>query len=265
MSFGATALVTGDFDTVDGLLDEVLQGADVEMELQHFDGFIHGPRFATPLPYDESSLELDVEDLLLGDGPEALANFDTAFFASGMRGAGELVYDGHDPDDHLIRDERAVGALRAATADGADLYVSDWAYDLVERAWPERILWVGDDERADDAQRGRPGTVQARVVDGELAELMGKAPGDELEIVFNLDGWAVIEDVEPEVRVLIEGDVEVLDPLTGLVDAREGVPLAVAFEPEGAGTVVFTSFHNEPQVSAEAQAVFLYELRNMGR
>jgi hypothetical protein len=37
---------------------------------------------------------------------------------------------------------------------GGSVYASDWAYDVVEIGWPDRVDFVGADEIPNDAQLG---------------------------------------------------------------------------------------------------------------
>ena len=119
--------------------------------------------------------------------------------------------------------------------------------------------WVGDDEELDDAQRGTAQVVGARVVDAGLAAFMDVPEGSEIEVEFNYGVWAVAESVADDVTVLVEADVEIDDPETGAFVTRYGVPLVFSAV-VGQGVVIFTSYHNEAQISEEARDVLRYQL-----
>jgi hypothetical protein len=240
INFGATAIVTGDFDTVEQLIQEVSQETAIAADLSIYDGYISGPHFEHEIDVAES-FSGTVEDLLRSDPYDGgLGGFDTVFFSDGMRGVNVREYNGVVADDHLVSDGTVVDNVRSQGELGRRLYFSDWTYDLMERAWPDLVDWVGDDTEIDDAQRGTAQVVAARIVDPSLAGAMGVPEGSEIEVEFNYGVWAVAESVADNVNVLVEADVVVDDPETGVV--------------------IFTSYHNEAQISEEARDVLRYQL-----
>ena len=70
------------------------------------------------------------------------------------------------------------------------------------------------------------------------------------QIMFDLGGWAVIDSAPAGTAVLLTGPATYLDALFRPVTANK--PFAVQFA-HGAGRVTYTSFHNEPQVTADMQ------------
>jgi len=263
LNFGRTALVTGDFDTVEQLIQEVANTTEVDAEIQLFDGYIDGAHFETEVASAETPPAMQVEDLLRADSVAGLGQFKTAFFSCGMRGIAERIYNGVEEDNHLVADATVIGNIGEAVELGLRLYFSDWTYDLLEAVWPEQIDWLGDDTELDAAQRGLAGPVNARVIDAELAQFMGLNPGDEIEIIFNQGGWVVIEDLASSVDVLVEADIQYDDPVTGQTTSRTS-PLVVAFD-AGGGRVVFTSFHNEAQITNDARDVLRYQLTQLSQ
>jgi len=255
--------VTGDFDTVEQLIQEVANTTAVDAEIQLYDGYIDGAHFDTEVPSADTPPSMQVEELLRAASEAGLGQFKTAFFSCGMRGVAERVYNGVDEDNHLVTDATVIATIGESVERGLRLYFSDWTYDLLETVWPDRIDWVGDDSELDAAQRGLAGPVNARVVDSELAEFMGLNPGDELEIIFNQGGWAVIQDVVSSVDVLVEADIQYDDPDTGVTTTRTS-PLVVAFD-AGGGRVVFTSFHNEAQITNDARDVLRFQLNQLSQ
>jgi hypothetical protein len=260
LNFGSTAIVTGDFDTVEQLIKEVSQETAVAAELSIFDGYISEPHFEHDV---DVAVEFagDVEDLLRGDAydDDGIGRFDTIFFSDGMRGVNVREYNGVVEDDHLVSDDTVVANVREQGELGRRLYFSDWTYDLMERAWPDLVDWVGDDTELDAAQRGTAQIVSARVVDEGLAAFMEVPEGSEIEVEFNYGVWAVAETVSDDVNILVEADVEIDDPVTGEYRMAMGIPLVFSAT-VGQGVVIFTSYHNEAQISEEARDVLRYQL-----
>lgn len=258
LDFGRTAIITGDFDTVEQLIQEVGNTTQVQADIRVYDGYITGPHFEHDIEVTEA-FEGTVEDLLRMDVFAGLASYKTVFFSDGMRGTNIRQYNGVQEDDHLVVDGTVIQNVREAAASGSNLYFSDWTYDLMERAWPDFVDWVGDDEQIDDAQRGQADIVVARVVDQGLADFMEVPVGSELEVEFNYGVWAVPESVSSDVTVLVEADVWIDDATTGQPTLLADTPLVFSANTEG-GTVVFTAFHNEAQISDGARDVLRYEL-----
>ena len=257
LNFGKTAIITGDFDTVEQLIQEVANVSEVQAEIHRYHGYVDGPHFETEVGGDPS---LQVEDLLRGDINE-LSQFATVFFSCGMRGTGEFRYNGVAEDDHLVIDGTVIDNLQNTARRGANLYFSDWTYDLIARAWPDQIDWLGPDDDLDSAQKGLAGPIAARVVNQDLADQMAVPLGSEIEIEFNQGGWAVIEGVADDVEVLVEGDILVDDVETGLPRQINSAPLVVAFDsPTGSGRIVYTAFHNEAQLTDDARDVLRFQL-----
>lgn len=261
LNFGKTAIVTGDFDTVEQLIQEVANTTTVEAEIQMYDGYVDGPHFQTEVSAQPGDLALQVEDLLRADVAQGLGQYNTVFLSCGMRGVSDHIYNGVAEDDHLVHDQVVIDNLLDTVQHGGNVYFSDWTYDLIEAAWPDKVRWVGDEEELDDAQRGQAGPIAARVVDEDLAVFMELGVGDEIEIIFNQAGWAVPLTVSDDVQVLVEGDIEYDDPETGTWTARENVPLVFSFT--DGGNVVYTAFHNEAQVTDDARDVLRFSLTKL--
>ncbi len=260
LNFGKTAIITGDFDTVEQLIQEIANTTTVEADIRFFDGYIDGPHFETDTDIDPGDLVDQVEDLLRAETVAGLDQFDTVFLSCGMRGVADHVYNGVAEDSHLVNDDSVVEHVQDAVSHGGALYFSDWTYDLVERAWPDMVTWAGDEETLDDAQRGKEGAVNARVVNQELADFMEIGLNDQVEIVFNQGGWAVPLGVDG-VEVLVAADVEYDDPVTGEFELREDVPLVFTFT--DGGRVVYTAFHNEAQITDDARDVLRFALTTL--
>jgi hypothetical protein len=135
--------------------------------------------------------------------------------------------------------------------EGGSLYVSDEAYDVVERAFPAMIDFYGDDLVPAAADRGQvTASVTATITDASLAASMGQAS---IELHYPFGAWAVMTEVVPAVRVYIRGDATVTDA-AGATATLSDVPHTVGFA-VGEGRVIYTSFHQEPGLNLAAQRV----------
>lgn len=265
LNFGATALVTGDFDTVEQLLQEVGQTTTIQADISVYDGYVDGPHFETEDVSLPSQLTLEVEDLLRADTVAGLDQFKTAFLSCGMRGVSHHVYNGVSEDNHLIDDPTVIQNLVDAANNGVNLYFSDWTYEFIERGWPDHVTWVGDESELDSAQRGQAGPVAARVVHDGLAAFMEIPVDSQIEVIFNQGGWAVpIEVDESLVDVLVRGDIVFDDPDSGEYKELTDVPLVFTFS-AGGGQVVYTAFHNEAQITDDARDVLRFSLTQLSQ
>ena len=261
LQFGRTAIVTGDFDTVEVLIQEVANSTPVEAEIHYYNGYVDGPHFETDVGAGPEDLPLQVEDLLRADTSAGLDQFQTVFLSCGMRGVSDHVYNGVAEDSHLVDDPTVVQHLVDTASAGTSLYFSDWTYDFIERGWPDKVAWVGDQDELDVAQAGRNGPVAARIVDQGLADFMEVPLGSELEIEFNQSGWAVPREVADGVDVLVAGDIEYDDPYTGVWTSLQDAPLVFTFD--AGAPVVYTAFHNEAQLTDDARDVLRFALTRL--
>jgi hypothetical protein len=183
-----------------------------------------------------------------------LADYDVLFLNCGIR------------KDAFARYDELVANLRAFVAGGGSVYVSDYSFFFFEDAFPEALEFHGDDaDWQGEARMGRaPQHVRARIVSEELRAFMG-ADAVDVEFPENAEvrtaHWVVAESAAPGVTVLLEGDVQLcVGPRSCAPGGSvERAPLLVSYEPEGAsGVVVFTSFHQEVNLSAEIERVLFY-------
>ncbi len=229
------AVTAGDFDDVAAPLKRMAVNYTL------FDGII---TTATWDPdYDFAANQYTVEGLFAS--VDNMLEHDGVFVASGTRGLGERQYNGLDPDDQLVTDPAVIENVQDFVSRSRTVLATDWAYDLVEAAWPEYIDFVEDDQVLDDAQRGTIGRVSARVVDQQLADTLGM---DVVSVRFDFSNWAVMQSVSDDVTVWLEGDVSYLSPDGQEVITVPGAPLLVSFEPAGGqSAVVYSSFHVDAQ------------------
>lgn len=226
------AVTYGDFDLLTETLDRQL--------VQHgiYEGLISNATWS-----ERRVSGIPVESLFF-EGEMGL--HDAVLVASGTRGLGLTEYNSNRPDDMLIADDAVLRVARSYLRASKSFYLTDWAYDLAEQAWPEYIEFYGDDAVFDAAQVGDIGRIVARVTDPRLEDALGM---DRVSIDYNYSNWAVITDVGPDATVWLRGDVRAWngDGWDELVD----VPLLVSFEPNGGpGKVVVQTFHANAQTPA---------------
>lgn len=204
------AVVTGSYDDFDRVLDDM--------------------GFANYELIDGESTDTLIDFLTNFD---AMQKYDIIFFNGGMAEEG-VIYDTKD-DTNPVPGE-VIANLQAYVQAGGSTYWSDWSYDGVERAWPDRIEFVGADEVPDDAQKGEYASVSAAIADASLSEFLD---ADYTTIEYDLPVWPPIENVSSSVSVHLTGSVPYSDGLSEYT--LSGVPLLVSFN-DGGGKVVFSTF-----------------------
>jgi hypothetical protein len=173
---------------------------------------------------------------LLSD-PTRLAEYDVIFFNCGMSESWGAEFG-------------TVGAnLDAYVRNGGSLYVSDLAFPILEAARPEFLDMAGDDS-FEGPRIGEAATVQATVLDPVLTTFFG---GRLVDIEYDLGGWAVVEGVGPDAEVIARATVPTA------FGAIEDAPIVASMQLPGEGKMVYTTFHNEAQITADMEAI-LFEL-----
>ena len=236
------AVAYGDFDAVELNLNRL------EVPYQYYEGFISGPAYDDG-PEDIDLISLEVEYLFTGETEDGRVLFlnDVVFINSGTRGFGEYVYNGLDPDDSIVTDTESIDNVREYVERGGVLVVSDWAYELVEAAWPTHVEFFGDDLALDEAQAGSVGRYTATAQSDTVKEALG----DEVSVSYDFSYWTVIESVSSDVTVHLSADVLYrADDASGEEQAAD-VPLLVSFE-VGDGLVIYSTFHWSAQSAALA-------------
>ena len=215
------AVVGGDYDHIESIL------SDLDLDYDMFG----------------SSTYLD----LLYDA-NRMAEYDIIFFNCGM------------PFSWLESQNIVATNLSNFVSSGGSVYASDWAHLIIEATWPDKIDFMGDDDRFDDptglsidtsqsAYGGMSGDVLGEVLDSTMALALGTGVA---EIVYDLDAWVVPLSVSAGASVMIQGDVMAYDMSTGVPNLTlSATPLAVRFT-EG-GTVIYTTFHNELQMTMDME------------
>lgn len=238
------AVITGSFDHMAGVLNKLgLSSSTYDIynsDLWDDDGPSPGPVDAP----DEGA------ELLAN--PAQLSSYDIVFINCGAAFA-----DGLFESSSFLDDASALDNVRSFVEDGGRLYVTDLAYDLAERTYPELVDFHGGGdglssrpEALDEAQVGdETASVEATVRDDSLQQWLEAADaisGDRIVVRGLAAGWAVVDRVDTERgKVWVEGDVSWgNDPYlpSGVTSGRGVRPLTTSFE-RGCGRVLFTSYH----------------------
>ncbi|MBK9365214.1 MAG: hypothetical protein IPN01_02670 [Deltaproteobacteria bacterium] len=248
--FDNIAVVTGDFDFVESTL------LRQEIAYQRYEGYICCASYDPTI--DPAGIAQKAESLFLAENAEGQAELDTydaVFVNSGARGLGDYEYNGIEDDDDFVKDPLVIDRVRAYVEDrGRVLVVSDWAYDLIEAVWPDKLELAGDDLAYDAAQLGVGGQRVAAEVKGEL--LRNRLQAGAASLLYNYGNWSVVEGVGPDVTVHLSGDVNFRPDGGDGVSVIPDSPLLVSFA-AGRGLVVYSSFHWDAQTAALSDEILL--------
>lgn len=119
---------------------------------------------------------------------------------------------------------------------GGSIYASDWAFVYVEYPFPSYIDYAG--------KIGASGTRNGTVVDGALVQALGK---NKVAINYNLGAWVVVQGVSGQTVKHIIGPTP---------EVGGDQPWMMSFIPfPGGGKVLYTSFHNEQQLTLDMQKI----------
>ena len=246
LKFEDIAVTTGDFDYVEEALARNL------VSYTSFEGYIEQAVYDQQL--DPSSIALKSEALFteLDDKQQPqLFQYDAVVLDSGTRGFGAYVYNGVDADDGIVANETAMANLDSYVSQGGVLIASDWAYDVIEELWPDKVHFLYEEDGLDAAQVGNSDLVDADVVDTDLAALIEQS---QLGITYDFSHWTVIQDVGSDVTVYLRGDVEYRTNDGQGNDTLKDVPLLISFG-VGGGQVYFSNFHWRAQRNAITDAL----------
>ena len=208
------AVITGEFDNIGA----ILSGMDLEFDT--YGGSWSG----------------DYLDLLLD--PEDLAEYDIVFFNCG-------ISDSWTPYQIEVSEN-----IEQFVQAGGSIYASDWAYFFFETAFPDLIDFVGDDAvYVSETTGGPPPAVGARGrIDADIydANMMAVIGSNRADLNYDLDGWVVPISTLSTAEVMVRGDAR-----TYTEGTLSNVPLAVKVV--RGGTAIFTTFHNERQLTIDME------------
>ncbi len=168
----------------------------------------------------------------------------------------DVVYINCSSDADYVAEE-AGPAIASYVKGGGIVYASDYANSIIIEAFPGKINFYSDREYYDEDEAtdyyssriGEVGVVQAQIVDPGLASVIGKST---IEINYDMGSWVVMDSPGSGTKVHMTGPVSL--GYGGEEGTLQDKPYVVSFS-EGDGEVLYTSFHNEAQVSSDVQSV----------
>lgn len=207
------AVVTGEYDDIGAIL------TGMELEFDSYAGR------ATSGGYLE----------LLRD-PSALAEYDIVFFNCGIAA-----------DWQPFREEVG-GNIREFVENGGSIYASDYAFVFFEEAFPTVVDFLGDDDALFTGSPSTPavgvgGRIDAQIFDANMMAAIG---GNRADLNYDLDGWVVPLSILSSATPMVRGNARTYG--SGIV---ENAPLAVKLERNG--VAIFTTFHNERQITIDME------------
>jgi len=250
------AVVSGSFDSIEDLLARILAcgtltgGAlDIgtecaQIELIDFSGTNPNTALTNVLGLPAGTYPTLTDFLKNANTAQALALFRGVFFNCGMSEA-------------YINDAEVQAALRTYVQNGGNLYASDWAYDYIEKTWPDAIDFYGDDTVDGDAKDGNTNSSQPVNVTNEnlltwlRAEGLVGAADTTFNVNFNLGGWVVMVTAGNQILTA----TSLPNGVGGIIPYTPATPIPVTVDfKDGSGCAFYTSYHNEPadQVGANA-------------
>jgi len=142
-------------------------------------------------------------------------------------------------------------AVRGFVKRGGSLYLSDWAGNVIEEAFPNILQFD---------QAGEVEHLECDIVDPGLQEIIGTR----IKIHFDMPGWWRIRTISERTRVYLSArrtQVQRRRKFIGKGDTRANStwvqPVVVGFS-HGDGQVIYTSFHNHAQVSQGEQELLKF-------
>lgn len=243
------AVIDGSFDSIQDVLARVLGCGTVtdgaldigtecpQLELIGFWGTNPNTALTDALGLPAGTYPTLTEFLTSPDVAAALALFRGVFFNCGC-------------DESLINDAGVLGALQTYVSNGGNVYVSDWAYQYIENAWPDAVEWYGDDT-GDNARVGNSNAAQPVNIEdaGLLAWLRAAgliaADATTFNVNFNLPSWVVMEDSAASTNEILTANDLPNGPGDVPIGTRSTLPITIDFS-SGTGCVFYTSYHNEP-------------------
>ena len=200
------AVITGDFDDFSLVLDSL--GID-SYEL------ING------------KIGDELMDFLLN--PEEMSQFDMIVFNGGHIEQG-VIYDVENPSNAVPAEIRS--NIMNYVAAGGSVYATDWAYDVVEQIWPDRVDFLGTDQVP--------------------AEFLGE---DRMPIQYDLPVWPLIEKADELTSIHLLGN-----PIYRWQDTEytlSSSPLLISFS-GGGGKVIYSSFRYSANLDDQMNKLMQY-------
>jgi len=240
------AVVTGMFDSVETILVDL--GFTIRDCIPA--GFSKCPANLDPdgsITLVEGESTAYLTDLL--DDWLLLNEYEIVFFNCGLT------------DQHIFNPPPSISTnLQGFVNGGGSIYVSDRAYEILRVIFPGTFDFVGDESSwGSDRDSGWVGVLDnflsADITDSTLADVVGTST---VNLVYDKGGWVPLNPSQPgSVVSWMTGDVAIEGSPDVSDQTLNDAPL-LASVPYGAGRIVFTTFHNSENVSAEMTAILRY-------
>ena len=155
-----------------------------------------------------------------------------------------------------------VDNVRDWVLQGGSLYMSDLAWIVGEKAFPDAIDFYGDDDLPDgpmalDGPQQAEGqqTLTATIADAVLAAHVGT---ETFEVKYGAGPLIVVKYVGEGSQAHVTGTVKI-EPDDWLDNTTWKGPLVVSFQPSAtSGRVVYTTFHNDEQADTIMLKILYY-------
>lgn len=158
-------------------------------------------------------------------------------------------------------------SLRQYVQNGGALYASDYAFVYFKESFPGYLIFPDNPYIGIGNQH-----VTATITDPGLKLYLLQ---DQVDIFYNLGAWVILDDVGPDTQVIMRGDVQVWtgsalsmesgppshhlpSPISAQgIQTLLNKPLAASFR-YGDGFAIYTTFHNEPQLTGLQRKLLEY-------
>jgi len=178
--------------------------------------------------------------------PQKMSEYDIIFFNCGM------------PMNWLEERGNITSNIKEYVENGGSVYASDWAHAIVEATFPYAIDFHGDDEHLnpneleyeahDHPYVGAEGHIHAEILDPIMAGAIGSTHAN---LFYDLASWVLPSAAGPGSSIMLQGSAYYYTQ-TGYQDLETNAPLAIQFS--AGGSVIYTSFHNEHQMTQDMEA-----------
>ncbi len=156
---------------------------------------------------------------------------------------------GAEDEDDFYTNAGMRDNMKSWISNGHSLYCSDFAYTVVEACFPQYIDFYRNDSIAGSARQGFSTVTTSFINDEEIRIHLGK---DKANINFSL-GWAVISAIN---QSLGSETWITADSVRTWNEKLYNVPIMVYFS-YNQGKVLYTSFHNEAQVTDDMVKILI--------
>lgn len=254
------AVVTGRYDKVEVILSDIFACGELngsyfeygsECDMMHiYDGYDM---------FDSDDADPNNSDSNYRSGQDLLSNLQ-------LMQTYDMIFINCGADDHFASDTTIIQNLQTYIAAGGKVYASDWAYNFIEQSFPSKIEFYGSVEDGDgDPLDGLSATPEnedsalvgdinystdVTVTDNTLLDYLrteGLVDDNETDanVIFNLNAWAVMLEVDDTVNTLLSSDeIDVSAYETDALPNEQ--PVAVLHCDEAAlGGFFYGSYHTE--------------------